>query len=96
MRDIGSYGWMIELATKTKCTMPYGRLSNGYRYSHALKRIAQLERENNMLTLPRKDLELLEYLKNLEKRLLTEHNKEESKKVSKAKEKENEEEEDIK
>lgn len=79
-RDFYEYGWAIELITKTKCVLPHdGGLSNDYRYTKVLKSIKRLEQENNVLALPRRDLDLLEYLKALEKRLLAEHNKAEEK-----------------
>lgn len=72
--DIYSYMWEIELMTCAKCILPDNRLDDAYRFRHFRKEIALLERENNMLALPKRDLERLDYFKKIKEELSAKYN----------------------
>jgi hypothetical protein len=72
------YIWEMEILTQTKQQSlrdMVGYRDSGLQYHRVTKLIAELERENNMLSLPKKDVERLEYLKSLERKQIAEHNK---------------------
>lgn len=68
--------WEIELMTKAKCILPiYDEMPSSYRYTLVLTHIERLEREKNVLSLPKRDLERLKNLRTLKKQLIEEHKK---------------------